>query len=190
MANNINGNAKESSTIQLNAFDNRAFKADEFENPKAINSNGVPSVDNKNEMHFDDLLPYIGEFGRYQKMLFLLMLPFTFFLAFVYSTQIFITLVPEQHWCRIPELENLTVAERYVWKKKNCDFYAIYRPLSRNLFSPSNHVNRLASLQKTMCIVYIKRCRLRMMIIIKVETTDTDQRKLFTFKHFVYNFQM
>ncbi|KAG4075942.1 hypothetical protein HA402_003768 [Bradysia odoriphaga] len=63
-------------------------------------------------MHFDDLLPYVGEFGRYQKILFLLMMPFSFFLAYVYSTQIFITLVPEQHWCRIPELENLTVAER------------------------------------------------------------------------------
>lgn len=114
MANNINGNLKESATIELTTFDNRAFKTDEYEKPNAINSYGSHTVDNKKVLHFDDLLPHIGEFGRYQKILFLLMIPFSFFLVFVYFTQIFITLVPEQHWCRIPELENLTVAERYV----------------------------------------------------------------------------
>ncbi|KAF2902147.1 hypothetical protein ILUMI_04037 [Ignelater luminosus] len=61
---------------------------------------------------FDDLLPYIGEFGLYQKILFLLMIPFACFVAFVYFTQIFITVTPEQHWCRVPELENLTREER------------------------------------------------------------------------------
>lgn len=54
---------------------------------------------------FDDLLPHIGEFGRYQKILFLLMIPFAFFVAFVYFSQIFLTLVPDQHWCRVPELD-------------------------------------------------------------------------------------
>lgn len=61
---------------------------------------------------FDDLLPHIGEFGRYQKILFLLMIPFAFFVAFVYFSQIFITLVPEQHWCFVPELANLTAEQR------------------------------------------------------------------------------
>jgi hypothetical protein len=61
---------------------------------------------------FDDLLPHLGEFGRYQKILFLLMIPFAFFVAFVYFSQIFITLVPEQHWCFVPELVNLTVEQR------------------------------------------------------------------------------
>lgn len=64
---------------------------------------------------FDDLLPHIGEFGRYQKILFLLMIPFAFFVAFVYFSQIFLTLVPDEHWCRVPELEifnNLTREER------------------------------------------------------------------------------
>ena len=61
---------------------------------------------------FDDLLPYIGEFGRYQKILFLFMIPFAFFVAFVYFSQIFITLVPDEHWCFVPELANLTSQQR------------------------------------------------------------------------------
>lgn len=64
------------------------------------------------DVDFDDLLPHIGEFGRYQKILFFLMIPFAFFIAFVYFTQIFITLVPEKHWCRIPELMHLSQSER------------------------------------------------------------------------------
>ncbi|XP_015590141.1 organic cation transporter protein [Cephus cinctus] len=69
------------------------------------------SRDNK-DVDFDELLPYIGEFGLYQKILFILMIPFAFFVAWVYFTQIFITLVPEEHWCRVPELANLTVEQR------------------------------------------------------------------------------
>jgi len=60
---------------------------------------------------FDDVLPHLGEFGRYQKMLFLLLAPFMFFVAFVYFSQIFITLTPD-HWCNVPELEFLTPEER------------------------------------------------------------------------------
>lgn len=115
MADTINDNLKESPiTIQLKTFDNHAFKVDDEHgnHKKANDSFGV--VDDKKMLDFDDMLPLIGEFGRYQKLLFLLMIPFSFFLVFVYFTQIFITLVPEQHWCRIPELENLTATERYV----------------------------------------------------------------------------
>ncbi|XP_012276481.1 organic cation transporter protein [Orussus abietinus] len=71
----------------------------------------ISSKDEKN-LDFDDLLPHIGEFGVYQKILFILMIPFACFVAWVYFSQIFITLVPEEHWCRIPELENLTMAQR------------------------------------------------------------------------------
>lgn len=63
-------------------------------------------------MDFDDLLPHIGEFGTYQKWLFVLMIPFAFSVAFVYFTQIFLTLVPEEHWCRVPELEHLSLEDR------------------------------------------------------------------------------
>ncbi|CAB3253935.1 unnamed protein product [Arctia plantaginis] len=60
----------------------------------------------------DDLLPYVGDFGWYQRYLFFLMIPFSFFFAFVYFGQIFMTVVPEEHWCFVPELGNLTVEQR------------------------------------------------------------------------------
>uniref|UniRef100_A0A224XLE8 Putative synaptic vesicle transporter svop n=1 Tax=Panstrongylus lignarius TaxID=156445 RepID=A0A224XLE8_9HEMI len=63
-------------------------------------------------MDFDDLLPHIGEFGLYQKILFLMMIPFLFSVAFVYFGQIFIILVPEVHWCKVPELESLTIEQQ------------------------------------------------------------------------------
>ncbi|EDV96763.1 GH15031 [Drosophila grimshawi] len=63
-------------------------------------------------LDFDDILPLIGEFGRYQKILFLCMIPFSFFVAFVYFSQIFLTLIPEQHWCHVPELDGLDVEAR------------------------------------------------------------------------------
>lgn len=55
---------------------------------------------------FDDVLPYVGEIGRYQAFLFFLLLPFTLVYAFLYFVQYFITLVPEEYWCRIPEFDN------------------------------------------------------------------------------------
>lgn len=72
---------------------------------------GVQS--SQRHIDFDDLLPHLGEFGRYQIMLFLLMIPFAFFVAFVYFSQIFITLVPDEHWCFVPELANMTADQRY-----------------------------------------------------------------------------
>lgn len=79
---------------------------------KAQQPNPQQPQQTKQIIDFDDLLPYIGEFGKYQKILFLLMIPFAFFVAFVYFSQIFITLVPEEHWCHVPELANLTVEQR------------------------------------------------------------------------------
>jgi len=78
--------------------------------PKQETSQEAPEV--RPSLDFDDLLPHIGEFGLYQKCLFLLMIPFAFFVAFVYFAQIFITLTPETHWCKVPELANLSLEER------------------------------------------------------------------------------
>ena len=85
--------------------------------PAAISS---PVREEKSLMDFDDMLPHIGEFGLYQKILFALLAPFAFFVAFVYFTQIFITVTPEGYWCRIPELMNLTVEQRLVSAQTQC----------------------------------------------------------------------
>ncbi|XP_066601872.1 organic cation transporter protein [Prorops nasuta] len=77
-----------------------------------ISLSKVGKDERKKDIDFDELLPYVGEFGFYQKILFLLMVPFAFFVAWVYFSQIFITLVPQDHWCWVPELQNLTVKDR------------------------------------------------------------------------------
>lgn len=77
--------------------------------PKKASAPAAP--DAAESVDFDDVLPHLGEFGRYQKMLFLLLAPFMFFVAFVYFSQIFITLTPD-HWCYVPGLEFLTPEER------------------------------------------------------------------------------
>jgi hypothetical protein len=71
-----------------------------------------PVQEEKPIMDFDEMLPHIGGFGLYQKILFIMLGPFAFFVAFVYFTQIFITVTPEEYWCRIPELTNLTPEQR------------------------------------------------------------------------------
>ncbi|XP_022208319.2 carcinine transporter [Drosophila obscura] len=63
-------------------------------------------------MDFNEFLPYIGEFGAYQKRLLLYMMPFSFMFALIYLAQIFILLVPHDHWCRIQGLEGLPKAKQ------------------------------------------------------------------------------
>ncbi|PZC70816.1 hypothetical protein B5X24_HaOG214833 [Helicoverpa armigera] len=76
-------------------------------------SNGLEAQPPKPKLKdLDDLLPYLGDFGWYQRILFLLMIPYSFFFAFVYFGQIFMTVVPEEHWCYVPELQGLGVEER------------------------------------------------------------------------------
>jgi hypothetical protein len=81
------------------------------EKPPAPPTNSPVHEENQ-VMDFDDMLPHIGEFGLYQKILFAMLAPFAFFVAFVYFTQIFITVTPEGYWCNIPELKNLTAQQR------------------------------------------------------------------------------
>lgn len=109
-----------------NSFANASFVADETEtkqrprlNTALSNTSLTPSnliAEKKSSgtddggdalMDFDDLLPHIGEFGWYQQRLFLLMIPFAFFVAWVYFSQIFLTLVPQEYTCAIPELDSL-----------------------------------------------------------------------------------
>lgn len=106
----VTSQQQQAETMQEKAagYVNVAFEKDPTKGGegKATEKIGEPPMD------FDDLLPHVGEFGRYQKTLFLLMIPFAFFVAFVYFSQIFITLVPDEHWCHVPELSNFTVEQR------------------------------------------------------------------------------
>ncbi|KYN04915.1 Organic cation transporter 1 [Cyphomyrmex costatus] len=57
---------------------------------------------------FDEVLVHVGEKGRYQNiMYYLLCIPATLPAAFLAFSQVFVSASPE-HWCRIPELENMT----------------------------------------------------------------------------------
>ena len=73
------------------------------------------STDEPTVVDFDDVLPHVGELGRYQVLLFFLTAPFCFFLAFCYFSQVFITLVPD-HWCHVPQLNDsgLTLHQKFV----------------------------------------------------------------------------
>ncbi|OAD57079.1 Organic cation transporter 1 [Eufriesea mexicana] len=57
---------------------------------------------------FDEVLVHVGEKGKYQNiMYYLLCISATLPAAFLAFSQVFVSASPE-HWCRIPELENMT----------------------------------------------------------------------------------
>lgn len=115
-------------------MNNYAAKATDTSPPIVLcSSASSPTI--ADTLDFDDILPHIGEFGTYQKILFFLMIPFAFFVAFVYFTQIFITLVPEKHWCQIPELSHLTIEQRWVNRKfKRNDYpFAVFVHLTMHI---------------------------------------------------------
>ncbi|XP_049885282.1 solute carrier family 22 member 13-like [Pectinophora gossypiella] len=78
------------------------------------NENGLQKnkEDTKEIVDYDQLLSSAGEFGLYQILLLASLFPFYIFGAFSYFSQLFMTEVAPNHWCWIPELENLTVIER------------------------------------------------------------------------------
>ena len=39
----------------------------------------------------------------------MMLMPFCFFLSFVYFTQIFITIVPAEHWCKLPKTADISM---------------------------------------------------------------------------------
>lgn len=61
----------------------------------------------------DDMLPLVGDFGRYQWLLMISLVPYTFIYAVLYFGQFFITLTPAEYWCHIEGSENLTVEQRF-----------------------------------------------------------------------------
>ncbi|XP_017032903.1 carcinine transporter [Drosophila kikkawai] len=61
----------------------------------------------------DDLLPTIGEFGKYQKLLvFGICLPACIPCGFCAFNQLFMADTPDDYWCRIPELLDLPLEQR------------------------------------------------------------------------------
>lgn len=60
---------------------------------------------------FDDILPFVGDYGRYQWLLLLSLLPYGVTYAFLYFSQFFITIIPTEHWCRIDELMNSSLTQ-------------------------------------------------------------------------------
>ncbi|XP_017465143.1 PREDICTED: carcinine transporter-like [Rhagoletis zephyria] len=64
-------------------------------------------------LDFDDLLPIIGEFGKYQKLLvFGICLPACIPCGFCAFNQIFMANVPDDYWCNVPELLQISVEKR------------------------------------------------------------------------------
>ncbi|BFF95706.1 carcinine transporter [Drosophila madeirensis] len=70
-----------------------------------------PSVDEAFDL--DDLLPTIGEFGKYQKLLvFGICLPACIPCGFCAFNQLFMADTPDDYWCRIPELGDMQLEQR------------------------------------------------------------------------------
>ncbi|XP_026469620.1 carcinine transporter [Ctenocephalides felis] len=68
---------------------------------------GPKKIDECDSLDLDELLPQIGEFGKYQKLLlFLICLPACVPCGFCAFNQLFMAATP-QHWCYVPELMNL-----------------------------------------------------------------------------------
>lgn len=63
-------------------------------------------------LDFDDILPYIGGFGRFQFYVYMLLVGPMLYSCMPVLNRIFFTTIPD-HWCQVPELEgwNLTLEE-------------------------------------------------------------------------------
>ncbi|XP_034942466.1 carcinine transporter-like [Chelonus insularis] len=76
----------------------------------------------------DDVLPFVGNFGRYQWYLLLALFPYSIVYANLYFSTFFLTLVPQEYWCSIPELQdhNLTMEQRVAATTVSSNKYPYY----------------------------------------------------------------
>ncbi|XP_072936139.1 carcinine transporter-like [Epargyreus clarus] len=60
----------------------------------------------------ETVIKHVGDMGLYQRLLFVGTMPFGLAWAFIYLVQMFLTATPQEHWCRVPDLEGLSVELR------------------------------------------------------------------------------
>ncbi|XP_051165536.1 carcinine transporter-like isoform X2 [Leptopilina boulardi] len=60
---------------------------------------------------FEDILPFIGDFGKFQWTLLLSLFPFGIAFVAVFIAPLLIVAVPQKHWCKINELMNLNLTQ-------------------------------------------------------------------------------
>lgn len=83
---------------------------------------------------FDALLPHIGEMGRYQITLYLLMcIPATLPAAFLAFNQVFLSATPE-HWCHVEPLVQANLSLDHI-KVRNISVFLPFMNLLMKLWS-------------------------------------------------------
>ncbi|XP_051160206.1 carcinine transporter [Leptopilina boulardi] len=86
--------------------------SDDAPSPDGKESSSTAAADDDDAFDLDDLLPVVGEFGRYQKqLLWLVCLPACLPCGFCAFNQLFMANTPD-HWCKVPGLEDLDPAKR------------------------------------------------------------------------------
>ncbi|XP_020721872.1 carcinine transporter isoform X1 [Bombus terrestris] len=87
---------------------------DENQTSESANTKTTGNANDEDGFDLDDLLPIVGEFGRYQKqLLWLVCLPACLPCGFCAFNQLFMSDTPP-HWCKVPGLESLDVS----WRKR------------------------------------------------------------------------
>ncbi|ALC40317.1 CG9317 [Drosophila busckii] len=73
----------------------------------------IPQQSVDEAFDLDELLPLIGEFGKYQKLLvFGICLPACIPCGFCAFNQLFMADTPDDYWCRVPELQHMELEQR------------------------------------------------------------------------------
>lgn len=85
------------------------FENDKFDNGRRRKTISEGSKKVEKPMEFDELLPHVGQYGVYQVYLFLMTMPFLFILAFMFMSQMFITLTPNDYYCNVPGVEKTSL---------------------------------------------------------------------------------
>lgn len=72
-------------------------------------------ISKKEPLDLDDLLPVLGEFGSYQKLLlWFICLPACIPCGFCAFNQLFMTDTPDDYWCQVPELSEFNLTHEQI----------------------------------------------------------------------------